>query len=143
MTKDEAVLRIEDYLKRGLHSEVDNSLDFLDDSLHTVKIEDFAFKNNTITNTVSNGVTELTHTGTGYFKIAGTTGFRVPVGTAIQRPDVTGDPASFVGFTRYTTDDDRLEIFDGVTWQSAAGTSSGITIAQAEDVAIQTVLMLG
>ena len=43
MTKDEAVSKIEDYLKRGLQSEVDSSLDFLDDCLHTVKVEDFRF----------------------------------------------------------------------------------------------------
>jgi hypothetical protein len=43
MTKDEAVSKIEDYLKRGLQSDVDNTLDFLDDSLHTIKIEDFSF----------------------------------------------------------------------------------------------------
>jgi hypothetical protein len=108
-----------------------------------VIIEDFSFKNNVITNTVTDGVTELTHAGTGYFKIAGTTGFRVPVGNAVQRPDVTVSPASFIGFTRYNTDDNRLEIYDGVTWQSAAGTSSGVTVAQAEDIAIQTVLTLG
>ena len=119
------------------------SIDITAAGTGTVIIEDFSFKNNVITNTVTNGVTELTHSGTGYFKIAGTTGFRVPVGNAVQRPDTTINPASFIGFTRYNTDDNRLEIYDGVTWQSAAGTSSGVTVAQAEDIAIATVLTLG
>ena len=119
------------------------TLQFTAQGTGKIAFENFTFKNNVITNTVPNGVTELVHDGTGYFKIAGTTGFRIPVGDATQRPDTSLTPASFVGFTRYNTDDSRLEIFDGVTWQSAAGATSGITVAQAEDIAVQTVLMLG
>ena len=119
------------------------SIDITAAGTGNVIIEDFSFKNNVITNTVTNGVTELIHIGTGYFKIDGTTGFRVPVGNAVQRPNVTGNPTAFIGFTRYNTDDNRLEIFDGVTWNSAAGSTAGITVAQAEDQAILTVLTLG
>ena len=43
MTKDEAVLKIEDYLKKGQQSEIGDSLDFLDDSLHTITVENYSF----------------------------------------------------------------------------------------------------
>ncbi len=104
-----------------------------------VKIENFEIKNNTLTNTVSGSVTTVSQTGTGYFKIDGTTGFVIPVGTGAERP--AGTPE--VGFMRFNTDDQRVEIFNGIEWTSAAGSSSGVTIVEAEEIAILQVLMLG
>ena len=105
----------------------------------TVRIENFSIKNNTITNTVSGSVTTVTQTGSGYFKISGTLGFVIPVGTGAQRP--VGIPE--IGFMRFNTDDSRVEIWDGTQWASAAGSSSGVTVADAEEIAILKALMLG
>ena len=104
-----------------------------------VKIENFEIKDNTLTNTVSGSVTTISQTGTGYFKIDGTTGFVIPVGAGSQRP--SGTPET--GFTRFNTDDQRIEVYNGTTWQSAAGSSSGVTVVEAEEIAILQVLMLG
>lgn len=105
----------------------------------TVKMENLSIKGSTITNTVSGSVTTLVQTGTGYFKIDGTTGFVIPVGTGAERP--SGTPET--GFMRFNTDDSRVEIYDGTQWASAAGSSSGVTVAEAEEIAILRALMLG
>ena len=104
-----------------------------------VQIENFAIKNSTITNVVPGSVTTITQSGDGYFRIDGTIGFVIPVGTGLQRP--TGIPE--IGFTRFNTDDGRVEVWDGTQWVSAAGAESGITINEAEELSILKVLMLG
>ena len=103
-----------------------------------VKVENFEFKNGTITNSVANSITTISQTGTGYFKIDGTTGFVMPIGTGNQRPLVPE-----TGFMRFNTDDGRVEVYDGTSWASAAGTSSGITVAEAEAISILSVMILG
>ena len=103
-----------------------------------VKFENFEIKNSTITNSVLDNVTIVEQTGTGYFKIDGTTGFVLPVGTGNQRPLVPE-----TGFMRFNTEDNRVEVYDGTAWASAAGTSSGITVADAEEISIVNVLIFG
>ena len=103
-----------------------------------VVIENFEIKNNTITNTVSGSVTTVTQTGTGYFKIDGTTGFVIPTGTGNERP-----VAPETGFMRFNTEDNRVEVYNGTSWTSAAGTSSGITVSDAEEISIVNVLIFG
>ena len=105
-----------------------------------VVIDNLAFKNSTITNRQVNGVLNFQQEGSGYFKIAGTNGFVVPVGTSNQRP-----PSLYreTGMTRFNTEQGYLEIWDGNSWVSVAGASGAITFAAAEDLAIEYVLTLG
>jgi hypothetical protein len=104
-----------------------------------VKIGNLRILNNTITNVVSGAITEFNQTGSGYVKIAGTYGFVIPSGDTVHdRP-----PVLETGMMRFNTDQQLVEVFNGVTWTSVAGSSSGITAAQAQDVGIETVLMLG
>jgi hypothetical protein len=44
---------------------------------------------------------------------------------------------------RFNTDDARVELYDGTSWVSVAGASGGISFAQAEDIAIEKVLIFG
>jgi hypothetical protein len=104
----------------------------------SVKLANFAVKDNTITNTVSGAVTTITQSGTGYFKIAGTNGFVVPTGISSERPAY-----AVTGMTRYNSELKQLEIFNGTTWDSAAGAGGGINAATAEDIAITYALILG
>jgi len=97
----------------------------------SVKIGNLAFKNNSITNYVSNSITVLNQTGDSYFKVAGTYGLVIPSGETLERP-VTVER----GMMRFNTTDQRVEIFDGTDWVSAAGSSSGITLVEATDLAI-------
>lgn len=105
-----------------------------------VNIENFAIKDNIITNIVSNSITVFSNTNNGYFKIGGARGFVVPVGNNLQRPDQAFREA---GMIRFNTDDQRLELFNGSVWGSVAGPQAGITAAQAQDIAVELVLMLG
>lgn len=109
----------------------------------TVRIGNFSIINNTITNVVANAVTVLVQSGpAGYFKIDGTNGFRPPVGNVSQRPTAYMS-ASTVGVTRYNTESRALEIWDGITWASPAGSSGAVSEIGATDIAIRTVLTFG
>jgi hypothetical protein len=103
-----------------------------------LNVENFTINGTTIANTVNNGITVFSTSGDGYFQIVGTGGVSLPFGTTLQRP---GSP--IIGMVRYDTTLERLEVFDGGSWVSAAGAASGITRAEAEDIALQNVLVLG
>jgi hypothetical protein len=104
----------------------------------TVSIENFRIQGNTITNTVSGSITEITHTGTGYFKIGGTGGFVVPKGDTGSRPAVL-EP----GMMRFNTTDQRIETWTGQFWTGIAGANAGITAAEAEMQGITSAIIFG
>ncbi len=105
----------------------------------SVRIGNFAIRDNTITNVVSGSITEITQSGTGYFKIAGTNAFVVPRGTTGERPTAY----AVEGMTRYNTDAKALEIWDGLQWSSPAGTIGAVSESTANDIAIRFALTLG
>ena len=102
-----------------------------------VAFENFAFKNNTITNTATDAVTLFESTGTGYFQFDGSTGVVLPVGSNATRP------VGVAGMIRFNTNDERVELYDGTTWVSVAGATAGISFIQAEEIAIEKVLIFG
>jgi hypothetical protein len=102
-----------------------------------VAFENFAFKNNTITNTATDAVTLFESTGTGYFQFDGNTGVVLPVGSNATRP------VGVAGMIRFNTNDERVELYDGTTWVSVAGATAGISFIQAEEIAIEKVLIFG
>ncbi len=106
----------------------------------SVKFENFGIKDNAITNTVSDSITLFQNTNNGYVKFDGTFGLVLPVGTSPERPGVGYRE---VGMTRFNTEDQRVEVFDGVNWVSVAGSQGGLTPADAEDLAIEKVLIFG
>jgi hypothetical protein len=106
----------------------------------SVVIDNIAFKNSTITNRQVDGVLNFLQEGNGYFKIAGTNGFVVPVGSNTQRP---AEAYRETGMVRYNTEQRYLEIWDGFSWVSVAGATGSISFAAAESLAIEYVLTLG
>ena len=106
----------------------------------SVKFDNFAFKDNTITNTVSDSVTTFEATDNGYVKFDGTYGLVIPAGGNAQRPPLANTE---LGQLRWNTDAARTEIYDGTNWVSVAGSSSGISRADAEEIAFEIVLSLG
>jgi hypothetical protein len=104
-----------------------------------VKLGNFKFAANTITNVSSNAISQLIGTNDGYFKIAGTNGVVLPRGTNAERPT----SYQVIGMTRYNTDSRALEVWDGFSWASPAGSSGSVTLTQAEDVAVSFALTLG
>jgi hypothetical protein len=104
-----------------------------------VRLGNFRIVDNVITNVVSDAVSQIAQSGTGYLKIQGTNGFVLPVGSNAQRPTAY----AVLGMTRYNNDSKALEIWNGSTWASPAGSSGSVSGAQAEDIALAIVLSLG
>ena len=104
-----------------------------------VRLGNFKIVDNTITNVVSNAVSQIVQSGTGYFKIQGTNGFVPPVGSDATRPTAY----AVLGMTRFNTDSAALEIWDGADWASPAGSAGAVSVAEANDIAAQLALTLG
>jgi len=98
------------------------------------------FRNSTITNLVNNGITNFSNTGNGYYKFTGTGGMVIPVGNNTNRPPVINTET---GMVRFNTAEQRVEIYDGTDWVSVAGSASGITVGDAESIALELILSLG
>ena len=89
-------------------------------------------------NTIDGAVTTLKQTGTGYFKIEGTGGFVIPVGTNANR-----HPTPVTGLMRYNSVADRVEIYDiGGNWVSVAGSTGAVSFNDAEEIAIKLALTI-
>lgn len=74
------------------------------------------FSNTTISTSLANGNITLSATGNQQVIIAGTAGVVLPVGNTAQRPS----PAP-TGTLRFNTSYDRIEYYDGTTWDVVAG----------------------
>ena len=104
-----------------------------------VRLGNFKIVDNVITNVSTNAITQIAQTGTGYFKIQGTNGFVPPRGDESTRPTAY----AVLGMTRFNTNSKALEIWDGLTWASPAGSSGAVSITQANDIAVEIALTLG
>jgi hypothetical protein len=104
-----------------------------------VRVGNLRIYNNTITNIATDAVTQFTNSGTGYVKFSGTNGVVIPSGDgALDRPLTTE-----VGMTRFNTDGNLVEVFNGVTWTSVAGAFGGVTTAEATGIGIAAALIFG
>ena len=115
-------------------------LEFTANGTGSIVFDNFAIKDNVITNTVSNSITTFDYTGNGYVKFGGTYGMVLPVGNSSNRPNPN---FTETGMMRFNTFDERVEVFDGTSWVSVAGSSGAISSIDANYLAIETVLMLG
>lgn len=104
-----------------------------------VSLGNFRFVSNTITNISPDAVSVIEQTGTGYFKIETTNGFVVPVGTTAERPTAY----AVVGMTRYNSQLQALEIWNGNAWSVPAGSATAVSITLAEEIAARYALTLG
>jgi len=105
-----------------------------------VVIDNIAFKDNQITNLSNNQITQFSSTNNGYYKFTGTNGLVIPSGDNTTR--ITPG-LEVLGMVRWNTEQQYTEIWDGTQWISVAGSSGAITYAAAENLAIETVLLLG
>ena len=104
----------------------------------TVQIGNFEVRGNLISNIIADSVTEISNTGSGYFKIGGSGGFVIPTGDTLSRPGIVE-----TGMVRYNTTDGRVEVYTGTYWSGIAGTVGGVTAAEAESLGITSAIMLG
>jgi hypothetical protein len=100
-------------------------------------IENTRWQLNDITN-LNNTALTAAGTNTGYYLFAGTNGMVVPVGTDAQRrisPEL--------GETRWNTDQDYLECFDGSVWVISTGGGETVTQQFMEDLGFIYSAILG
>jgi hypothetical protein len=99
-------------------------------------IERTMWQNSTITN-LNNTPIQLDSTGDGYVKFAGTNGVVIPAGTNAERV------GSEVGETRWNTELNYMECYDGSTWIIATGPGAEIDIETMQDLGNVWTLILG
>ena len=100
-------------------------------------IDNIKLKSGTITNSTA---TALTMNGTLY----GVTKFigpavKIPTGTTAEQPSFTPE----TGMTRWNTENDVLEVWDGTTFITAAGTSASIGADEMDDLILEYTLIFG
>jgi hypothetical protein len=137
-------------------------------SIHSIQVDDISFDNNTIVTNVSNSNLDLAANGTGEFKVGNftikdnllkgnnnpltfkntdfgyikfntTKAIAIPAGTNGERP-VT-DPE--IGDTRWNTDGQQLETWNGTEYVSAAGDSAGISENEFNDLLLEYTIIFG
>ena len=91
------------------------------DKGYSVKVDDIVFRNNTIIHK-QNDAFSVGGTDDGYIKFDYNTGLVIPFG-----PNSTRHPAPEVGHTRWNTDSEILETWNGTSWQRAAGEGEEVT----------------
>jgi hypothetical protein len=106
----------------------------------SVVFGNFAVRDNVITNTVIDSVSVFENTDAGYIKFDGVNGLVLPIGTNLERPPTEN---SETGLTRFNTDEQRVEIYNGISWVSVAGEDAGLTLTDAEETAFDIVMTLG
>lgn len=101
-------------------------------------IERTKWQDNYITN-LNNTPLIVTATGTGYYQFTGNNGMVIPAGTDSER-SLTPE----VGETRWNTDQQYLECFDGTVWSvSIGGGGSTVTQTDVDDLSNIYTLILG
>lgn len=100
-------------------------------------VEELSFEDNTIENQLN---TPISFTGTdrGYYRFAGNNGFVLPSGNNATRPTTPE-----IGDTRWNTQEDYLECFDGSVYVISTGAGEEITENIQEDLANLYSLILG
>jgi hypothetical protein len=99
-------------------------------------IDNITVSGNTITNTVDSAL-ELNNTLYGKVKFDGHS-VRIPAGTDAERP-----ASPELGMTRWNTENELLEVWDGSTFITAAGTSATLSAAEMDDLVLEYTLIFG
>ena len=102
------------------------------------RIESTRWQNDDITNLLNTPLTFASTAGIGYLRFMGDNGFVIPAGDNSQR---RASPE--VGETRWNTDEDYLECYDGTVWAVSTGGGIDVTVEIMEDLGHVYTLMLG
>jgi hypothetical protein len=100
-------------------------------------VESTKWQNNDITNLLNTPLT-LASSGTGYYSVSGNNGIVIPSG-----PDLDRRASPEVGETRWNTDQDYLECFDGTVWAISTGGGIEVTTEIMNELSNVYALILG
>lgn len=119
------------------NSQLDQNLVLEKSTADNFVFDNFVFDNSTISRLETDNFL-ITNTDLGYTKISGTSGVVVPVG------DTTGRYANpEIGDTRFNTDREFLETWDGSIWIDSGGTSRFVDEEEYNEILIELTLMFG
>lgn len=114
-----------------------SNLELSPDGIGRVYFDDLTFIDGVIDNIANDDFT-VYNTGQGYLKFDFDTGLVVPSGTDAERP--LSPP---IGLTRWNTERDYLEIYNGTAWQRAAGEGEIVTAELMGEILDIYTLVLG
>jgi len=97
---------------------------------------------NTIKNNTTKGIVNFANTDYGYVKFNSTNGVVIPFGGTATQPDPATNPIP-IGDTRYNTDTQILETWDGNTYLSAMGPNPPISQAEFDDLLLEYTIIFG
>lgn len=109
------------------------------DGVGVVRTGNFSIAGSTIRNVISNGVSTLGGTGGGYVEFSGSGAVVIPSGNTLGRPGAN----VALGMMRYNIENEQVEIYNGISWVSSAGSGGTVTVNDAQDIAIKIVLSIG
>ena len=121
-----------------ISTNVSNSdLDLRSNGSGKLLLDNININDNTITNTVDS-VFELNNTLYGKVKFASNGAVRIPSGTNAERPSTVE-----TGMTRWNTENELLEVWDGSTFITAAGTSATLSREEMDSLVLEYTLIFG
>jgi hypothetical protein len=101
------------------------------------RIENIIFRSDSIVNLASDSTPLVfSSTGIGYFRFAGTNAMVFPSGTTAEKIGYE------VGATRWNTEEQFLESFDGTTWNLSIGIGQ-VSVQEMEELGVIYTLILG
>ena len=100
-------------------------------------IEQTQWQDSDLTN-LANTALRFSSTGIGYTRFEGTNGVVIPFGDTSNRP-----VSPEIGDTRWNTDEDYLEVFDGTVYLIATGPGESINVEDMQDLGNIYSLILG
>lgn len=107
-----------------------------------VILNNISIVGNTIKNNTNKGVVNLVSSGFGYTKFTGKSGIVIPFGGTATQPDPATNPIP-VGDTRYNTDTQILETWDGNTYLTSMGPNPPITPTEFNDLLLEYTIIFG
>lgn len=118
-------------------SDSNSDLDLRSNGTGKLILDDVTVKDKNITNTSNNNLV-LASTGLGYIKFDSTTGLVIPYGDTSQQ-----SVAPQLGETRWNTDEDYLETYNGTDWQRSAGEDGTVNDQTIRDLVDLYIMVLG
>ena len=115
----------------------DTNLNFTPNGTGDVVIDTIKFNQGNITNTTNGGL-EFIPTGQGYFKSGITGGMVIPFGSEASRW-----PSPTIGDTRWNTDSNTLETWNGTQYILSAGQGGTVSPEYMNELALQYTIILG
>jgi hypothetical protein len=103
-----------------------------------VTIDNWRFLDNNIQITGTDNHGEFAGTGDGYVKFDGANGVVIPTGGSGTR-----EPNPEQGHIRYNTSLSFLEVFDGASWVTSAGSGAGTSEAEMQEIMNEYILIFG